>query len=144
MVGPYSSAYKCEHKMQQQLRVANARFLLLVPWKGQHEEAYGMALFKYHDNGEEFFHHGMIILLQLSQFTRSICNRLFLLDDYSTHLVVRIIGINMERYIVVGVCHKDICSQDSFHDFKWFVHFRDPTKDLFTRFIRLVLAYVPI
>ncbi len=46
-------------------------------------------------------------------FTRWICKK-----SEGAHLVVRSIGINVERYVVVGVNHEDICSQDCFHDFQ--------------------------
>lgn len=29
---------------------------------------------------------------------------------------------------MVGVCHEDMCSQDSFHNFEGFVQFRGQTK----------------
>ncbi len=99
-------------------------------------QKHGVELFKDHDNSEEFFFHGVVILLQLSQFTRPIRNRSFMLDDYGAPLVVRNIHVNMEWIVEVGVCHEDIYSQDSFYDFKGIVSFWSPTKGHFTRFIR--------
>ncbi len=67
---------------------------------------------------------------------RPICNRSFLLDDYGVHLVVGTIGIYVKWNIVVGICHENIFSQDSFHDFKCFIWFWSPMKGLFTQFLR--------
>ncbi len=61
-----------------------------------------MELFEDHDNGGERLLHGKMILLQLRQFMRSKHKRSFLLDDNSTHLVVRNICI-MWNSIMVGV-----------------------------------------
>ncbi len=73
----------------------------------------------------------MLISLQLSQFTKPICNRSFLLDECSTHLVVGSIGVNVEWFIVVRVCHKDICSPESFHDFKCIMSFSGVQQKVF-------------
>ncbi len=54
---------------------------------------HGTEIFKDHNDGEELFLHGIMILLSYSQFTRQIRNRSFLLDDYSAHLVDRSISM---------------------------------------------------
>ncbi len=103
MGGPYSSMYKCLCKKWQQLRMVNLTFF---DQDEKHStKKNGMELFKGHFNEEEFFLHGMVILLQLSQFMRPMHNRLFLLDNYSAHLIVRSIDVNVEWFIVVEVCH---------------------------------------
>ncbi len=53
---------------------------------------------------------------------------MFLLDDNGAHLVVASIYIDVEWDIKVGVCHQDISSQNSFHDFESLIHIRSPTK----------------
>ncbi len=47
---------------------------------------HGAELFEDHENGEKFFLHGIVILMDFGHLTIPIRNRSFLLDDWSTHL----------------------------------------------------------
>ncbi len=80
-------------------------------------------LLKYPNKKEEILLHGMVILLGFSWFLSPICNMLFLLDGYGIYLVVRSIGMYVERYVVIGVCNETIQRQYSFNNFEFIVHF---------------------
>ncbi len=70
----------------------------------------------------------MIILLGVSQLFGPIHDRAFELDNDSTHLIIRAIIVNVKGYVMVGVYHKDIRSQDCFHVFDGCIQFSSPTK----------------
>ncbi len=57
---------------------------------------HGTELLQDHDNGKEFFFHGMVILLGVSQFFGPIRNRTLLLDDDGSHLVVGSIRVDVK------------------------------------------------
>ncbi len=115
MMGPYSTIYKGQCKKPYQLRLENVRFW----W---HQEAWSRTV-------KGPWQSGGILSLWYDNFVGfqsiygPICNRLFLLDDFGVHLVVRSICMNIEWYIVVELCHEDIYSQNSFQYLKCFVHF---------------------
>ncbi len=90
------------------VKSGKCEILVISVYEKHSTKKHGMKLFKDHDNGEELFLHDTVIVLDFSQFKRLICTRLFLLDDYSTCLVAGSISINVKRYIVVGMYHKDI------------------------------------
>ncbi len=79
---------------------------------------------EWNDNGEDFFLHGMVAktIYDINM------QQAFFIGWLWRPFVVRSIGMNMEWNILVGVCHKEICGQDSFHDFKHNVHFWSPAK----------------
>ncbi len=70
----------------------------------------------------------MIILLGVVQLFGPICDRAFKLDNDGTHLIIRAISVDVKRYVMVGIYHKDIRSQDCLHVFGGMIHVRGPTK----------------
>ncbi len=112
MVGPYSSTNKCQHKSWQHLRLAKSEIFVISLCKKHSNKKHGVELFKDPDNGVGF-----------SQFTILICNRSFLLNNYSTCLVVKRICVYIDKYVMVGICHEDISNEHSFCYFKFIFHF---------------------
>ncbi len=111
-----------DKQLWQQFRLSNVKFLWSVYIKCFAPRSIKQNS-KEHDKQEEFFIPDMIILLACSQFTIPLYNMVVLLDDYNTYVVVESTGVNVEWYVVVGVCHEDIWSQDCFHDFKGVIYY---------------------
>ncbi len=78
----------------------------------------------------------MIILVGVGQLLGPMRNRAVEWDNDSTHLIIGGISVDVKGYVMVRVCHKDICSQDFLYVFESLIHFRSPTKGFLTRFVR--------
>ncbi len=83
--------------------MANVRFCDSVCEKHSTKEN-GAELFKDHDKKEEL----LFMVQQICWFSgiyKTNFIYVFLLYGYGTHLVIGSIGIDVEWYIMVGVCH---------------------------------------
>lgn len=65
-------------------------------WSGVKEE--GPEFFPDHDNSEKFVIHCVVILLGFGEFTRPLCHRRFLLDNYCINLEVGVGSIHHDGF----------------------------------------------
>ncbi len=90
------------------IKVGKGKIFVIDVYNNFSTKNHEAELFEDHDNADAFVLHGIVFLLGSSQFTQPIHNRSFLLDDQSTHMVVKSISVNVEWYVMVVVCHEDI------------------------------------
>ena len=93
-------------------------------------EQHGTKLFEGFNNGEQFFFDGGVVSLSRIKLARVECDRLIVLFDDGAKLEIRCVGLEMKRFVVVGIDEHRISLDESLHGFESFMMVWLPLKRL--------------